>query len=203
MIRAAAASAFAVLAFACALPGPAVHRLPTPAFVVSAIDLPLDADTARATILAALGVARERDDPFYRSHGFRSGTSGDAWVPLLAEDASHAVFGRNFFADPANVAALYVHAMGVAVVSSQYATQDGPVRCTVAFALTTEALDGTHARVTVRALEGRLFSGSEFNAHALGWVPRAGADEPSRNDAYRLLAYVAHAAGVDLPSLDP
>jgi hypothetical protein len=154
----------------------------------------------RSRILDGLQTAKERDDPFYRKYGFAEPELNE-FTPFLAEEKSSAIFGKGFFADAANSDDIYVHSMGAAVVSSYYHPLGGGMMYSVQFSISVKSEDDDNTMVTVRSFDTAIYDGTEFNGHALWFVPKRKAVPPARAEEYKLLTYVAHLLGTQMPMI--
>jgi hypothetical protein len=201
---------FALLLPSCT-PGFPIQTLKSLDSLPNSVSIPLPNDKARMMLLQYLQVAPERDDPFNRKFGFHSANylymnsdlySADAPAYFHAEGKGNAAFGSRFFSDPRNANDLYVGSMGEDVVSSYYHTINGPLGYLAEFALTLKPKDANNTTITVRSFNSTVANGKEFNLHVLGMIPRSVAVAPSRAEEYRLLVYVAHVLGVEIPTLD-
>jgi hypothetical protein len=185
-----------------AFASPDIRTHPVPAYVVSSITLPVPAGRAKSVILEALETTHERDDPYYRSHGFKSREGGtETWVALHAEDKPHAVFGKAFFKDPTNAQEIYVHSMGQSVLSAYYYTGSRPLDYAVEFDVSIEPVDASHCRISVHSTHANVYIGKTFNLHAFGFVSKSVPVAASPLEQYRLLAYVSHVLGTEIQPL--
>jgi hypothetical protein len=170
-----------------------------PDFVVSEVVLPMPEPQLRSIFLEQLRAERERSDSRYAEHGFKSrdGTGHEVIAPAFAEESRDAMFGKDFFRSPGHSHDLYVHFMGVAIVSSYFydpSTGKG-LGYGVTFAVAMEAIDEARTKVTVRTVESDAYVGKTLNLHAMGFVPKSKSVPPSPLDQYRLLVYLADLAG--------
>jgi hypothetical protein len=189
--------------FGCSIAGRPVETREQLNALPNSHSFPLPIQKIRSVLLQNLQVIPERDDPFYRKYGFveRSGAE-PSFVVLKAEEKETALFGEKFFSDPANAKDLYVHTMGISVLSSYYRTSDGPLSYSVEFALSLNALDVNNTNITVRSFGTSVGNGKVFNAHAFGYIPKSISVPPARAEEYKLLVYIAHLLGAELPPLD-
>jgi hypothetical protein len=109
------------------------------------------------------------------------------------------MFGKRFFADPGNADDIYVHSMGAAIVSSYYHPLGGGMMYSVQFAISLKSEDDDNTMVTVSSFDTAIYDGSEFNGHAMGFVPKRRTVPPARAEEYKLLTYVAHLLGTEMP----
>ena len=161
-------------------------------------------DAVRAALVDGLTVPHERDDPFYRRYGFTArGQSGTAtWEAALVASAEKPLFAQRWFRDPAHGRDLYVHFMGLSVVSSGWCSRGRAVHAAVTYVLTLRATGPDRTEIVVAADESRVTVGKSFNAHAMGRVADVAAHEPAAADRYRLLVYAAHLAGTQLAPIE-
>jgi hypothetical protein len=175
---------------------------PVPDFVVSEIVLPIPEPELRSTFLEQLRADRERRDSRYSEHGFRTrdGTGHEVLAPAFAEEGRDAKFGKEFFRNPAHSNDLYVHFMGIAIVSSYFvdASTGNGLDYGVTFAVAMEAIDETRTKISVRTVESNACVGKTLNLHAMGFVPKCEPVPPSPLDQYRLLVYLADLADAHL-----
>jgi hypothetical protein len=183
-------------------PQPIEHRA-VPCYTVSDVVVPASLSSVRAALLEGLTADGERRDPAYRTLGFvsRDSSGSETLAPAMAEEQSHALFGAAFFRDSTHVDDLYVHFMGVAIVSSYYCAKGRALDYGASFSIRLAPIGESKTKMTIRTVESQAFVGSELNLHAMGFVPSAVAVSESPIDQYRMLTYAAHLVGVPLTQI--
>jgi len=177
-----------------------VEHRPMPSYVTSQIVLPVSCQVFSERVLDGLQPSKERLDAFYASSGFVSATEGASsqLSPAYAEQEATALYGKEFFKNPANKDKIFVHFMGQAIRSSYYMARGAPLAYGVTFAIETNSTGLKGCRVEVQTVSSKVFAGKELNLHAMGMIPSAKDVPRSPVDEYRLLVYVAHLVGVKI-----
>jgi hypothetical protein len=179
---------------------PQVEHLDVPDYVVSEVVVPVAAPELHATLLQKLNESG-RSAAGAKGICFRAAQHAGC-VRVYAEDRSTAIQGWHYFKDPAHADDLFVHFSGDTFLSSYYTAQGKPLHYAATFSLSADAIDASTSRLSIRTLEPLVFVGKEFNAHAMGFVPKAVPVPPSPLDEYKMLVLAARLAGVPLASPD-
>lgn len=161
-------------------------------------------ESVRKRLVDGLTTVHERDDPFYRRHGFATRALSDrlTWQAALGAAVENPLFADRWFLDPRHAQDVYVHFMGQTIQSSGWCARGRPVETGVTYVLTLRADGPGRTEIVVATDESRVPVGKSFDVHAMGWVADMAPHEPAAADRYRMLVYAAHLAGTDLPPLE-
>jgi hypothetical protein len=197
---------------ACSISGPRVMTRTFSAVLPTSYEFSVPWDPAKATILKGLQLEPERDDPFYQKYGFRPGEKITLYdrnfhtypmqvVTFRALDVATSAKTGGYGSGVVDENHFYVDS-SYAIASSYYYTKDGALPCKVSFAVGVVPVSNSRTKVSVQSIETHIFSGKEFNAHVLWFIPKPIRVQPVAAEEYKLLVYIAHLLGTSLPPLE-
>jgi hypothetical protein len=128
------------------------------------LGVPLPVKEVHARALQVFSIEHQVTKPIFE----RSASPITLELALSAECATNAVYGRSFFADPANAYDIYLHSSHTPfVISSVYRGRDGGLPFMANFHLHL-ASSGSDTVVTVTASDAEVINGTKFGIGSCG-----------------------------------
>ncbi|MEZ5443393.1 MAG: hypothetical protein R3F15_18125 [Lysobacterales bacterium] len=200
----AACGVCAALLVGCGNRGEPLAECESPRELRAVLDTHWQPAEAKAAIESGLTPSRQMASPYFQAHGFKSADGRRAPVPVVRPMPAPVPVPADILLS-GSVDSLWVFAgvpLGDSFQSSRYYGEAGAVPYRADFAIRIDPVnEGMAARITVRSFNSTLFHGTEFNAHALGFVPSAIRVDPVREEEYLVLQYIGHLLGNEIPPL--